>query len=73
MQDGIAWSRLCTKLHYGVVRTGGRFEPKARRLRIMLRQAVEEHCFEKRFVYLDSTVVVNESQPAKAVHEEADA
>jgi len=49
-------SRLCTKLHYGVVRTGGRFEPKARRLRIMLRQAIEEHCLEKRFVYLDSTL-----------------
>jgi hypothetical protein len=38
----------------------------------MLWKAVEEHCVEKRFVYLDSAVVINKSQPAKSVHEKAD-
>src|ERR1035441_7529870 len=39
----------------------------------MLRKAIKEHCFEKRFVNLDAAVVVNESESAKAVHEEANA
>ncbi len=50
-------------------RTGG----NARCLRTMLRKAIEEHRFEERFVYLNSAVVVNEPESAKAVHEEADA
>jgi len=53
--------------------SGGRIERKAWGLRIMLRQTVEEHCIEERFVHLDSAVVVDESQPGKSVHEEADA
>jgi len=39
----------------------------------MLRKAIEEHCFEKRFVDLDAAIVVNEPEPAKSIHEEADA
>ena len=39
----------------------------------MLRKAIEEHCFEERFVDLDAAIVVNEPEPAKSVHEEADA
>jgi len=39
----------------------------------MFRKAIEEHCFEKRFVNLDASVVMNEPESAKAVHEEASA
>ena len=42
-------------------------------MRAVLRKMIEEHCFEERFVNLDAAVVVNESELAETVHEEADA
>jgi hypothetical protein len=42
-------------------------------LRDRLRKAIEEDCFEERFMNLYTAVVVNEPEFAKAVHEEADA
>jgi hypothetical protein len=46
---------------------------EARCFRDMLRKAIEEDCFQERFMNLYAAVVVNEPEFAKAVHEGADA
>ena len=61
-----------TELRHGAVRRGFRFGGKARLLRFVLRKAIEQDCFQERFMNLYAAVVVNEPEFAKAVHEEAD-
>jgi hypothetical protein len=50
-----------------------RFACNARQLRVVLRKAIEEDRLKQQFMNLNTAVVLNEPEFAKALHKEADA